>query len=81
MDAQTKTADAANFKWRAIGLLLLVWCFACSIPTLRTRVIPEGIAVDPEQLIEKLNMLQPGMPVKLLRSWRFNPKPRLSEKS
>jgi hypothetical protein len=48
---------------------------------LRTRVIPEGIAVDPEQLIEKLNMLQPGMPVKLLRSWRFNPKPRLSEKS
>lgn len=61
MDAQTKTADAANFKWRAIGLLLLVWCFGCSIPTSRTRVIPEGIAVDPEQLVEKLNMLQPGM--------------------
>jgi hypothetical protein len=58
---QIRTADSSIFTGRLISLLLLFLCFGCSIPTSRTRIIPEGIAGDPEHLVEKLTLLQPGM--------------------
>jgi hypothetical protein len=48
------------YKW-LIGLLILVLSLGCAIPTFRKRVIPEGIAVSPETLVEKLDLLAPGM--------------------
>ena len=61
---QTRTADGCILTWRLIELLLLFLVCACSIPTSRTRVIPEGIANDPDHLIEKLNCLKSGMKVR-----------------
>jgi len=59
------TGDGAGpesiYKWWLSGLLILVLSLGCAIPTSRKRVIPEGIAVSPETLVEKLDLLTPGM--------------------
>jgi hypothetical protein len=59
------TGDGAGpesiYKWWLSGLLILVLSLGCAIPTSRKRVIPERIAVSPETLVEKLDLLTPGM--------------------
>ena len=52
------------YKWCLSGLLILVLSLGCAIPTSRKRVIPEGIAVNPETLVEKLDSLTPGMGIR-----------------
>ena len=52
------------YKWCLSGLLILVLSLGCAIPTSRKRVIPEGIAVNPETLVEKLDSLTTGMGIR-----------------
>jgi hypothetical protein len=49
------------YRHWVIGLLLLVLFSGCTIPTSRRRVIPEGVAGDPQELVSKLELLKPGM--------------------
>ena len=57
-------AESTYKWWWLIGLLILVLSLGCAIPTSRKRVIPEGIAVNPETLVEKLDSLTPGMGIR-----------------
>jgi len=58
------TPVESTYKWWLSGLVILVLSLGCAIPTSRKRVIPEGIAVTPETLVEKLDSLTPGMGIR-----------------
>jgi hypothetical protein len=55
------THHKSSYRQWLVGLLLLVVFCGCTIPTSRRRVVPEGVAGDPEELIAKLELLKPGM--------------------